>query len=186
MATTHTDIAPADRSTDWAQGVSFDAFLPTAQKNVDLWTRTYERFVPSAEALARAAALPGRWRWLVLSADWCGDASNSVPVLARLAATAANIELRLLERDDHLDLMDAHLTNGTSRSIPVVIVLDDAGTEHGWWGPRPAVLQDWVMTTGLAMPTDERYREVRKWYARDKGLTTLDEVLALTERAAGV
>ncbi len=174
----------ADRTTDWDAAISFDAFLPTAEKNVDLWTRTYERAQVSADLLERASALPGRWRLLALSADWCGDASNTIPVVAKFAAAAPNIELRLLERDEHLELMDEHLTNGKSRSIPVVIVLDENGVEHGWWGPRPEKLQAWVMDEGLKMETDARYLEVRKWYARDKGRTTLEEIVSLTESAA--
>jgi hypothetical protein len=53
----------------------------------------------------------------VLSEDWCGDAVNSVPYLARLAELAPNLDLRVLARDENPDLMDAHLTRG-SRSIP--------------------------------------------------------------------
>lgn len=185
MSTSHLTPSISDRTTDWAAGISFDAFLPTAEKNVDLWTRTYERSVVPADLLERVGALAGRWQWLALSADWCGDASNTVPVFAKFAAAAANMELRILERDEHLELMDEHLTNGKSRSIPAVIVLDENGMEHGWWGPRPEELQAWVMEEGLKLETDARYREVRKWYARDKGRTTLDEMIALTEAAAG-
>ncbi len=79
--------------------------------------------------------------------------------------------------------MDAHLT-GTSRSIPVVIVLDDQFQERGWWGPRPTVLQQWVLGEGHSLEKDARYREIRTWYARDKGRTTLEGVLAVMERSA--
>jgi hypothetical protein len=81
--------------------------------------------------------------------------------------------------------MDAHLT-GTARSIPVVIAYDDAFVERGWWGPRPAALQAWVFSPdGQALDKPERYRHVRGWYARDRGRTTVDEILTLLERAAG-
>lgn len=185
LSTTHLwPDASTDRSDAWHAGVSFEAFLPTAEDNVDLWHRVYERATVSADVLARVAALPGSWRLLVLSEDWCGDASNTVPVLARLAADAPSLELRLLARDAHPDLMDEHLTNGTSRAIPVVILLDAHGHERAWWGSRPAELQHWVVTEGLQMEKDARYLEVRKWYARDHGRTTLDEVVAMVEGAA--
>ncbi len=175
-----------DRSADWAAGVSYETFLPTAEDNVDLWTRTWERAATPPDVLARVAAVPGAWCLLVLSEDWCGDASNTVPHLARLAAEAPSVELRLLARDEHLDLMDEHLTGGTARSIPVVIVLDDAGRERGWWGSRPTVLHELFTSDALqAMEKDDRYRELRKWYARDHGRTTLDEVVTLIETAAG-
>ncbi len=81
--------------------------------------------------------------------------------------------------------MDAHLT-GTSRGIPIAILLDGTLTERGWWGPRPAELQRWVMTEGKRIEDhDEKYLQVRKWYARDRGRTTLNEVLALIEAASG-
>jgi hypothetical protein len=80
--------------------------------------------------------------------------------------------------------MDTHLTNG-SRSIPVVMVLDEHYEERGWWGPRPRELQEWVLSEGLRLPVDERYRRVRSWYARDQGRTTLEEMVTLLESAAG-
>ncbi len=129
------------------------------------------------------AALDGAWHLLVLSEDWCGDAVNTVPIVARLAELAPNTDLRVLARDENLDLMDAHLT-GTSRSIPVVIVLDEEFNERGWWGPRPAALQQWVLGPGRALEKDVRYREIRSWYARDKGVSTLRELVELMERGA--
>ena len=184
-ATTHLFTAPVSRAADWARAVSYEAFLPTAAKNADLWTGIYERFTPPEDALARAAALPGHWNLLVLSEDWCGDASNTVPMLARLAAAVPTLDLRLLARDENLALTDEHLT-GTSRGIPVVIALDGALVERGWWGPRPADLQAWVLSEGLKIEDhDERYRQVRTWYARDRGQTTLREVLDLLDAVSG-
>ncbi len=183
--TSHLALEPVSRQSDWDRAVSYDAFLGVAAKHVDLWQGIYERFAVPAGVLARAADLPGEWRLLVLSEDWCGDASNSVPVLARLAASVPAFELRLLDRDQNLDLMDEHLTNG-ARGIPAVLLLDGAGVERGWWGPRPADLQRWVMTEGkLIEDHDEKYLHVRKWYARDRGAETLGEVLTLLETVAG-
>ena len=79
--------------------------------------------------------------------------------------------------------MDAHLT-GTSRSIPVVILLDADYRECGWWGPRPRELQAWVLGDGQTLPASERYREVRRWYARDQGRAILDEVVGFLEACA--
>jgi hypothetical protein len=103
-------------------------------------------------------------------------------VVAKLAELAPNMDLRVLARDHNLDLMDAHLT-GTSRSIPVVILLDAEFNERGWWGPRPTELQRWVLGPGMSLDKTERYREVRGWYARDRGLSTLEEVVLMAERA---
>ncbi|MDX1530115.1 MAG: thioredoxin family protein [Rhodothermales bacterium] len=175
---------PGSLAETWEGGQSFEAFLPTAQKNEHLWQGVWDRALVPDEVAERAAAVPGRWHLLVLNADWCGDASNTVPVLARLAERVPNLELRVIERDEHLDLMDAHLTNGRSRSIPAALLLDADFVERGWWGPRPYELQRWVEEEGLRMEPGPRYREVRKWYARDRGRTTLEEVVAGLEAAA--
>ena len=94
------------------------------------------------------------------------------------------MDLRILARDQNLDIMDAHLTNGTSRSIPVVILLDEDYRERAWWGPRPEKLQQWVMTEGMKMEPGPRYAETRRFYARDKGRTILAELVALVRSAA--
>ena len=64
-----------------------------------------------------------------------------------------------------------------SRSIPIVIALDENFEEVGHWGPRPSELQAWVMANRNTMPKPELYPQVRKWYAKDRGETTLKEVL---------
>jgi hypothetical protein len=40
------------------------------------------------------------------------------------------------------------------------------------------------MTEGLSMPSPERYKFVRRWYARDRGVTTLAELLDIVGKAA--
>jgi Thioredoxin len=163
--------------------LGFEAMLGSVVKNAELWTAMWRHARVDEDHVRRVASLPGAWHLLVLSEDWCGDAVNTVPVVARLAARCPNLELRVLGRDANPDLMDAHLT-GTSRSIPVIIVLDETFEERGWWGPRPTVLQRWVSGQGQLLEKTSRYREARTWYARDRGRTTLEEVVSMLERAA--
>jgi hypothetical protein len=163
----------------------FEEMLATAEKNAELWAAVWRRAAVPDELVQRAAALGGAWHLLILSEDWCGDAVNTVPVIAKLAELSPNLDVRVLARDHNLDLMDAHLT-GTSRSIPAVIVLDENYVERGWWGPRPTELQAWVLGPGRVVDKDARYRAVRAWYARDAGRTTVEEVVATLERAATI
>lgn len=164
-------------------GVTMADFVRGAQKNAELWRSLLARAVAPDDLVARARALSGSRHLLALTEDWCGDAVNTLPVVAKLADAVPQLELRALARDQHLDVMDAHLTNGT-RSIPVVIVLDAEFRELGWWGPRPAELQRWALTEGQALAKEERYRAMRQWYARDRGRTTLEEIVALLERTS--
>ncbi len=173
-----------DIRTRFEAAPTFPEYLGIVEKNAELWAGVYDRVRLPEGAVSRAEAIPGRWHLIALSEDWCGDAVNLLPVVAKWAEAVEGVEFRVLGRDDNPELMDAHLTNGTSRSIPIVIVYDENFEEVGWWGPRPAELQRWVLEEGLAMEKDDRYREVRRWYARDKGRTTLSEIVDLIESAA--
>jgi len=161
----------------------FASMLASARKNADLWAAVWRRAEVPEEYVRRVEDLGGAWHLLVLSEDWCGDAVNTLPVVAKLADLAKNVDLRVLARDENLDIMEAHLTD-RSRSIPCVIALDESFRERGWWGPRPTQLQRWVLGEGQALEGKERYRETRMWYARDRGRTTLDEVVSMLEHAA--
>ena len=176
MQTTPTAL---DLATIWDQAQTLDAFIATASPDHrGLWEAIRRTHTPSGVSLARQ--LPAGTRILVIAADWCGDAVNTVPALANWAA-AKGIELRLLDRDSWPEVMDRYLT-GTSRAIPIVILLDAEGHEIGHWGPRPVALQEWVVAHLASMTKEERYKETRRWYARDRGETTIREVVAAGTR----
>jgi len=162
----------------------FRTYLESVEKNQELWHGIYERVSISPEILEEARRIPGTWHLLALSEDWRGDAVNLLPVLARLTEEVAGLDLRVLSRDQNPDLMDAHLTDGKSRSIPVVLLLDEDYVERGWWGPRPGPLQEWVVKEALSLPSGERYKRVRRYYAKDQGRTMLGELLSLMDPAA--
>ncbi len=160
----------------WQDGLSFEAFVASCKaQHCGLWQGVYN--LARVPDWARNAVPPGAARkLLVIAEDWCGDASNTVPVVAKLADAVPGLELRVILRDANPEVMDRYLTNG-SRSIPVVIALDENYQELGHWGPRPTELQAWVMANRATMPKTELYPKVRKWYAKDRGETTLREVL---------
>jgi len=161
---------------------TFDAFLAGVEKNRDLWLAIARRASTPDDLAARVKATGKRWHLLVLAEDWCGDAVNVLPFIAKLADTTSNLDLRVLGRDANPDLMDGHLT-GTSQSIPVVILLDADFKEQAWWGPRPSELQEWVLGAGSSMPKADRYRDIRRWYVQDRGLGVLSEIVAVIEDA---
>ena len=165
----------------WNKALTFDAFVAECKaEHCGLWQGLYQLARIPVWALEAVPPTAGR-KLLVIAEDWCGDASNTVPVIAKLADMAPGLELRVLQRDENPELMNQYLTNGT-RSIPIVIALDDEFQEVGHWGPRPSQLQAWVMANRSTTPKSELYPQVRKWYARDRGETTVREVL----QAAGL
>ena len=167
--------------TRYYDGETFSNFLARPTVNHELWLALAHRVMIPVEYSARVEALHGHWHLLVLSEDWCGDAVNIVPIVARLSDSVSNMDMRILARDQNLDIMDAHLTNGKSRSIPIVILLNDKFQECGWWGPRPRALQQWVVESGMQLAKDVRYKEIRTFYARDRGVTTVRELVEMLE-----
>ncbi len=118
----------------------------------------------------KLAAVSTRWTWLVLTEAWCGDAAQSIPLMAKMAEKSPQITLKLLLRDEHPKVMNAYLTNG-SRSIPKLICLTEDLQEMGTWGPRPAEAQQ-LMNDFKQQHPDEDYqalaKEMQRWYARDR------------------
>jgi hypothetical protein len=161
---------------------TFADFLTRPHQYRDLWNALYKRATVPEDLLARAQKVQKPWHLLVLSEDWCGDSINILPLVAKLTDAVPALDLRILGRDANPDLMDAHLT-GKSRSIPVIMLLDENYVERDSWGPRPRPLQEWV-TAHMELPKADRYKEVRTWYARDHGVTSLTEMLDMIDRAA--
>lgn len=161
----------------YEKAATFQEFLESVRSLEGLWHKVLERTRLPQEAMEAAGSLVGRWHLLVLAEDWCGDVVHTLPYLARLEEAFPKIGLRILSRDENPDLMDSHLTAGT-RSIPVVMILDEDFQEVAWWGPRPAPLQELFLAEIKHLPKDERFPRVRSWYARDRGRTILREILS--------
>jgi hypothetical protein len=119
--------------------------------------------------------------WLVLTEGWCGDASQSLPVIKTLADLNTNIGMRILLQDENPELMDRYLTNGVSRSIPRLIAVDPAtGKELFTWGPRPTALQEsFYGMRSEGLPYDVIKEELQRWYNKDKTVTIQQELAAL-------
>jgi hypothetical protein len=162
----------------WDAALSYQRFVNESSQYVQMWDAVHRMARVGDDSVAAAEFLGRRFRLLAIVEDWCGDAINTIPVIARWAERVPALELRLVRRDEHPELMDAYLT-GASRSIPIVIVLTEAMEEVGHWGPRPAALQEWVMAQRRAGAGKGLYPEVRRWYAKDRGESTLREILAV-------
>lgn len=185
LPASHAALDPRALKAAWDRAVRLDEFVAKAAQYKDLWHAMTARAQIPDELVIRAQSLPVTRRLLVLLEDWCGDAINTIPVLAALADTTSRLELRVLRRDENPALMDAHLSPTGARAIPVVMVLDDAYAERAWWGSRPTELQQWAMSpAGRAMEAADRYREVRRWYARDRGRSTMLHLLHLLEQTS--
>lgn len=137
------------------------------------------------DELIRAARDAKGLHILIISEGWCGDAAQSVPVVAALTERCS-IPLRVVLRDKHDELMNHHLTNG-SRSIPVVLFLNENFDLCGSWGPRPAPAQRMMIEykkSGGDKPYSEFTKELQQWYNNDHQQTIMKELTTCIRQCA--
>jgi len=137
----------------------------------------------SKDVINTVSCLNDKLTWIVLTESWCGDAAQNIPVFAKIAEANPNINLRILLRDENIDLMNQYLTNG-GMSIPKLICLDENLNELGTWGPRPKYLQDWLYENKAnpKMEMSELKKEFQVWYTKDKGQTLQKEMVLLMKK----
>ena len=171
MATSHPDEQLAKMLPHYQENVArIDHLAPTI------------KVVP--ELQAALDKLSGHYIWAIITEGWCGDASQTGPILEAVAqASGGHIESRYFLRDSHPDFIDKYLTNG-GKAIPIAVLLHaDSLTEAGVWGPRPAPLQ--VIMQDLKAretPFKEIVTQVHAWYDEDATRTTQHELLALVQQ----
>ncbi|MEM1001489.1 MAG: thioredoxin family protein [Bacteroidota bacterium] len=134
----------------------------------------------SEEAKSSIQLFDKKVTWLVISESWCGDAAHVIPVLNKIADLNPNIELRIVLRDDNLELMDEFLTNG-GRAIAKLIMLDENLNVLNTFGHRPSAATEMVKAYkelhGSLSP--EFKEELQHWYNKDKGQTTIADLIDL-------
>ena len=121
-------------------------------------------------------------RLLVVAEDWCPDSVHTVPYIANLAA-AAGVEVRIVDRRAGNSLMAQHRTRDGRTVTPTVVLLRN-DRDVGAWVERPAVLQALFFSMATDPESARQFADRTSWYERDRGRTTIGEVIALAEQTA--
>ncbi|MEO8252770.1 MAG: thioredoxin family protein [Flavobacterium sp.] len=151
-----------------------------SQLNETRMNRLDKTMVILDENANKLKALKNEFIWIVISEGWCGDAAQLVPIFDKMTQVSeGKIELKIVLRDDNLELMDHFLTN-KGRAIPKLIVINkktSGALAH--WGPRPKGASDLVENYKKEHKVlDEAIKtELQLWYLHDKGLTTQAEIM---------
>lgn len=137
--------------------------------NLQRMERIYKTTEVSPELVTALKKITTPQTWLVITEAWCGDAAQNIPLLAKLADIHPYIQLKLVLRDENLDLIDQYLTNG-GRAIPILLVLNEQNELLHKWGPRPQLAQDLVIAYKQqpTIPFDEFKVQLQVWYNKDK------------------
>jgi len=156
---------------DWYnRGITTEEYTKDLDKHRESFFHIYENFkVPEAdiEKLQSKSNL----RVISLAEVWCGHCMMDIPILLRMLE-AANIPIRFLPRDSHLELMDRYLTNN-KRYIPIFIFIDEAGNEVTKWGPMAPEVEAFVNKEKANLPEKDSagYEEAWKDYIKKIGDT---------------
>lgn len=142
--------------------------------------RNEEQFELSTELRAALDSLHQPVTWLVITEPWCGDSAQCLPGIQKVAeAAGGKIVLKIVLRDQHPELIDAFLTNG-SRSIPKLIQLDGGRNIMATWGPRPQEAIDLVKRIKDDPALADKYKEeLHRWYHQDRMKALQEELLHL-------
>ena len=130
------------------------------------------------EVIERIESITTPIEWIVLTEGWCGDAAQNLPVINKIADLNPNINLRIVLRDQHPELMDKFLTNG-GKAIPKLIHAEYEFSKIESWGPRPTVatkmVADYKAEHGSITP--EFKKDLQVWYNKDKGISTVEDMM---------
>jgi thioredoxin family protein len=132
-------------------------------------------------AIAKIRGIDKEITWLVLTESWCGDAAQTIPMINKVAELNDRISLKMILRDENVDIMNRFLIN-EAMSIPrLVMVESQTGDVIGQWGSRPSVATQMVMDykDEHGKLTPEFKQDLQLWYNKDKGQSTLEDLLGL-------
>ena len=168
------------------EAAPYDKYIPINQQRIKRIRKSLAKHgvSPALEAAVRGAK--AGTKMLVLNEFWCGDGAQILPVHEALVhASEGKLEVRVLMRDAHVEVMDLFLTNG-GRAIPKTVLLDADLQVLGTWGPRPEEAMALVKRIKSDPAIAHTYsQEVHKWYTQDKQQNIQAELAVLLGHAQG-
>lgn len=152
--------------------IKTESYLGYTRLNIQRTHRWERKGVLSQDNIEFVKNINRPLTWVVLTEGWCGDSGQILPFINKMALLNDKIELKILLRHEYPEIMDEFLTDGKSRSIPKIIILDSNSLKVlTTWGPRPSIMQTKYLEERQNVEIDpqEATRNLHVWYARDKG-----------------
>lgn len=129
---------------EWFEkGLTAEQYMDTLEKHKGAFHHIYNHFMLSNDAQFFYDLKEKNLRAIILAEPWCGHCLLNIPILLRLAEKA-ELPVKFLLRDENLELMDQYLTNGRSRTIPIMIFINESGQEVAKWGPIAPTTKQFV------------------------------------------
>lgn len=120
-----------------AAGKRYADYVATGKPDQqDNWKRVYDRAKVTDAQRTLLSGFNRQMKVIGLSGIWCGDCVQQCPLIQRIAeANPGKIDLRWLDRDEHIDLQEKVKINGGNR-VPVVLFLAEDDELVAWYGDR--------------------------------------------------
>jgi len=118
-------------------GLSYEQYLHsgTQQQQGD-WRQIYDQARITDAQRQLVGSFTRQMKVIGVSGIWCGDCAQQCPLIARIAqANPEAIDLRWLDRDEHMDLQARITINGGHR-VPVLIFCAEDYELVCWYGDR--------------------------------------------------
>src|SRR5262245_58342591 len=123
---------------EFDRGMTYDAYKAQMTRNQERFQENEGLVQVGPEDRAVLGRLSKPVNVLALAEDWCGDVIANLPVLGKLAeASQGKLNVRILLRDQNLEVMDRYLNRGEFRSIPTFVFLDQGFGDIGVFKERP-------------------------------------------------
>ncbi len=106
------------------QGMTTQQYIDQIKVNKEPFVEIYETVQISADSLSLFDGLSEPLKLAVFTADWCGDAMSTTPVILKLADSTPNISLQVFNRDDELELSNSFLPEHRAGTVPIFVVMD--------------------------------------------------------------
>lgn len=164
-------------------GQPFPEFLAAAKARREGWLRMADSARVDDAMLARARAVGGRWKFLVIAIDACGDSMNSVPYLAKLSELVPGLELRIVLPTNGRAAQDSHRSMDGRRATPTIVLLDESDTDRGCIVELPREIRHWAHGVRATVSSDSLHAGIRAFYARNRGEGIVTEAVELLEAA---
>ena len=118
-------------------GLNYADYVATGKPDKqDAWRKIYDSVGLTHHQHELVTSFTRRMNVIVLSGVWCGDCVQQVPLIERIAELNRDaIDLRYLDRDEHMDLQEQVTVNAGKR-VPVVVFCAEDYEFVGWFGDR--------------------------------------------------
>ena len=111
------------------QGMTPQEYIDQIKVNKQPFLDIYNAIDIPAKSKALFDGLDSPLNLAVFTADWCGDAVSTTPVILRLAQATPGLSVQVFNRDDELEITNSFLPENRAGTVPVFVVMDSSMTE---------------------------------------------------------